>query len=181
MRWNYRVRFMGYTPNQVKQVADSESSIAIYDGLVYDLTDCINFPPSVEAPSGFSSSGGVDTQYMSSSVVDRFKQNAGGDISNKLDSLNLDRDTLSRQKTCLRNLFLIGKQDNRNSLKCLFATYIVLALSIVMVCIIGFKFLAALRNAVWMDPVGLEVRIWSRRRVELQGWSPVRLDSSGPL
>lgn len=144
MRWNYRVGFMGYTPKQVKQMADSGSSVAIYDGLVYDLTDYVNFPPSVNAPSGFSSPGGVDTQYMSPSVIDLFKQNAGSDISNKLDSINLDSDTLSRQKTCLRNLFLIGKQDNRNSSKCLFSTYILLSLSIVMVSIIGFKFLAAL-------------------------------------
>ena len=76
---------------------------------------------------------------MDSSVLDVFKFNAGTDVTKQL-----DKDVLARQKTCLRNLFTIGKEDHRNAPQCLFATYILLALSIVMVSIIGFKFLAAL-------------------------------------
>ena len=81
---------------------------------------------------------------MDSSVLDVFKFNAGTDVTKQLDNLNIDKDVLARQKTCLRNLFTIGKEDHRNAPQCLFATYILLALSIVMVSIIGFKFLAAL-------------------------------------
>ena len=109
-----------------------------------DLTDYINFPPSVSAPSGFQAPPGVDVNYMDSSVLDVFKFNAGTDVTKQLDNLNIDKDVLARQKTCLRNLFTIGKEDHRNAPQCLFATYILLALSIVMVSIIGFKFLAAL-------------------------------------
>ncbi|THH06259.1 hypothetical protein EW145_g4215 [Phellinidium pouzarii] len=144
MRWNYRVGFLGLTTKEVKSKANGGNSIAIYDGLVYDVSDYINFPPSVQAPSGFQPPSGVDVNYMDGSVIDLFKFNAGSDITKKLNSLNIDSDVLARQKTCLRNMFVVGKQDNRNAPQCLFATYILLALSVVMVSVIGFKFLAAL-------------------------------------
>ncbi|KAH8112775.1 glycosyltransferase family 2 protein [Phellopilus nigrolimitatus] len=144
MRWNFRVGFLGYTPKEIKDQANSGNSVAIYNGLVYDITNYINFPPSVQAPSGFQAPSGVDTNYLDSSVVDVFKFNAGTDVTKKLDSLNIDSDLLARQKTCLRNLFVIGKEDHRNSPQCLFATYILLSLSIVMVSVIGFKFIAAI-------------------------------------
>jgi len=73
-----------------------------------------------------------------------FRQNSGKDITKILDGLNIDSQVLSWQKTCLRNLFTIGKVDNRNSPQCLFSTYILLAISVLMVSIIGFKFIAAL-------------------------------------
>ena len=144
MRWNYRVGFVGYTPKAVKSLANGGRSVAIYNGLVYDVTDYINSPPAAQAPAGFQAPSGIDTNYMDESVLDVFKFNAGTDVTKKLDSLNIDKDVLARQKTCLRNLFTIGKEDHRNSPQCLFATYILLALSIVMVSVIGFKFLAAL-------------------------------------
>ena len=62
-----------------------------------DLTDYINFPPSVSAPSGFQAPSGVDVNYMDSSVLDVFKFNAGTDVTKQL-----DKDVLARQKTCLR-------------------------------------------------------------------------------
>ena len=41
--------------------------------IIDDLTDYINFPPSVSAPSGFQAPSGVDVNYMDSSVLDVFK------------------------------------------------------------------------------------------------------------
>lgn len=152
MRWNYRVGFVGLTGKQVKNLATSGRAVAIYNGLVYDLTDYINFAPSVQAPDGFSPPSGVDVQYMDSNVIDLFKFSGGGDITKQLDSLNIDGTVLARQKTCLRNLFVIGKQDHRNSPRCLFATYILLALSILMVSVIGFKFLAAISFGTMRAP-----------------------------
>ena len=45
----------------------------------------------------------------------------------------IDSGTLSVQKMCLRNLFLIGMVGNRNSPQCSFSQYILLALSVMMV------------------------------------------------
>lgn len=82
---------------------------------------------------------------MSSDVVSLFQTRTGGDLTNSLNSLNIDANVLAAQKICLRNLFFVGKVDHRNSAQCQFSRYILLALSIVMVAIIGFKFLAALQ------------------------------------
>ena len=80
---------------------------------------------------------------MSGDVLNLFQVHAGTDITKRLNSLNIDSDVLARQKVCLRNLFTIGKWTIANP-QCLFATYILLVLSVIMVSIIGFKFLASI-------------------------------------
>jgi chitin synthase len=144
MRYHYRLGFVGISPGDIKNRANTGRLIAAYRGLVYDLTDYVNAPPSILVPSGEQAPGGIDAQFMHSAIVDLFSQQAGKDITKVLDALNIDSQVLQWQRTCLRNLFTIGKVDHRNSVQCQFATYILLALSCVMVVIIGFKFLAAL-------------------------------------
>ncbi|KAF9777684.1 hypothetical protein BJ322DRAFT_1176818 [Thelephora terrestris] len=61
--------------------------------------------------------------FMDSSVIDIFTYRSGKDITQMPDSLNIDSNTLARQK-------------------CQFTTHILLALSIVMVSVIESKFLA---------------------------------------
>ncbi|KAG6333627.1 hypothetical protein ID866_5463 [Astraeus odoratus] len=145
MRWNNRVGYMGYTPSEIKSMANSGSSLGIYNGLIYDLTDYIKYPPAVLTPYGTQAGGSVDTQFMSSAIVDLFTYNSGQDLTKKINAgLGLDSDTLERQKTCLRNLFLIGAVDNRSSPQCLFSQDILLVLSVLMVSIIAFKFIASI-------------------------------------
>ena len=144
MRWGYRVGFMGYTPKELRNMANSGSTVGVYNGLVYDLTTYINSPPATRAPDGQQVPGGIDTQFIHPEIVDLFRFNSGRDVTKTLDALDIDPAILARQKVCLRNLFTIGKEDHRNAPQCLFATYILLALAIVMVCIIGFKFIAAI-------------------------------------
>jgi chitin synthase len=81
---------------------------------------------------------------MHGSVLDLFKFNAGRDITKQLDRLNIDSTILACQKVCLRNLFLVGKVDNRQSPQCLFANNIFLALLAIMVAIISFKNLGSI-------------------------------------
>jgi len=153
MRWNNRVGFVGYTPKELKNMANSLGrSVGVYNGLVYDVTDYIQFPPGVHAPSGQQAPPNTDAQFMDSSVLDVFKFNSGSDVTKKLDNLNIDSNVLAMQKVCLRNLFTIGRVDNRNSAQCLFATYILLALSIIMVSVIGFKFLASVNISAARAP-----------------------------
>jgi chitin synthase len=86
----------------------------------------------------------VPKNFMDQSVLNLFLYNSGKDITKQLNSLPLQPDVLARQKVCLRNLFIIGKVDNRRSVQCEFGQYILLSLSIIMVSIIGFKFLASI-------------------------------------
>ncbi|KAI6120169.1 glycosyltransferase family 2 protein [Pisolithus croceorrhizus] len=131
--WNNRVGYVGYTPSEIQDMANSGSSLGILDGLIYDLTTYINYPPAVITPTGTQAGGSVDTQFMSSTIVDLFKVNSGQDFTKQFNDW-----------TCLRNLFLIGAVDNRNSPQCLFSEYILLVLSVLMVSIIGFKFIASI-------------------------------------
>lgn len=146
MRYNARVGFVGLTPKEIRNLARTGHSVAIYNGMVYDVSTYLTSPPAIRSPTGTQAP--LDSQdslnFMDGNVLDLFKFNAGQDITKRLNSLRIDRDVLASQKVCLRNLFLIGKVDNRQSPQCLFANYILLVLSIIMVSIIGFKFLASI-------------------------------------
>lgn len=144
MRWNNRVGYVGYDHKALKNMANSQKSIAVYRGLVYDLTSYIKNGPAIAAPKGHQAPGGIDPHFMHQAIIDVFQFHAGEDVTKRIDNLNLNVNILNWQRTCLRNLFLIGKVDNRNSPQCLFSQYILLALSIFMVAIIGFKFIASI-------------------------------------
>ncbi|KAJ6586612.1 glycosyltransferase family 2 protein [Mycena sp. CBHHK59/15] len=146
MRWTARVGFVGYTPKELHTKATNGSSVGVYNGLVYDLTNYIQNPRGVQAPVG-QNAPAVDTNFLSDKVVDVFKFSSGGDVTKQINNLDLDAATLARQKVCLRNLFTIGKLDTRESAKCIFSTYLLLILSIIMVSVIGFKFLASISLA----------------------------------
>ncbi|KAF9230566.1 chitin synthase-domain-containing protein [Melanogaster broomeanus] len=126
MRWNNRVGYVGYNPQEITNMANTGYSLGIYNSMIYDLTTYVN--------SGHT-------------IVNLFQQSSGQDVMKLLDALPLDTATLDRQKTCFRNLFLIGMVHNRNSPQCLFSEYILLALSAMMVSIIAFKFIASINFA----------------------------------
>lgn len=144
MRWNNRVGFMGYETKELHNMATSGKSLAVYRGLIYDLSSYVQNGPSTPNLKNEVLPEQVDVHFMHQDVVDLFESRSGHDITKEFDSLNIGDDVLERQRTCLRNLFLIGKVDNRNSPQCLFSTYILLALSIMMVSVIGFKFIASI-------------------------------------
>ncbi|KAI5990050.1 chitin synthase-domain-containing protein [Pisolithus orientalis] len=84
-------------------------------------------------PTGTQAGRGIDTQFMSSTIINLFKINSGKDFMKKFkDGLGLDSAMLESQRTCLHNLFLIGVVNNRNLPQFL------------MVSIIRFKFIASI-------------------------------------
>ncbi|GAA5957121.1 hypothetical protein JCM3765_005413 [Sporobolomyces pararoseus] len=146
LRYNYRKGFMGYSHGTVKKEATKGKQIFIYENSVYDMTTYVqNGGGGIAVPDGSAAPDGINRSFMSDLVVGLAQQKAGQDITSSLNGLNIDADVLARQKICLRNLFFIGKVDNRNSAQCQFSQYILIVLSCIMVAIIGFKFLAALQ------------------------------------
>lgn len=143
MRYTSRVGFVGYDPKEIRHLANNGRSLAVYNSLVYDVTPYIKSPPAVRAPDG-TQAPQTDTNFMDGAVLDVFKFNAGDDVTKLLDNLPIDKDVLARQKVCLRNLFTIGKVDNRQSPQCRFSEIILLIMSIIMVSVIGFKFIASI-------------------------------------
>jgi chitin synthase len=143
MRYKFRVGFVGYTPSEIVNLAKAGHAVAVYNGLVYDLQNYLNYPPTIKIPAGTSPPANINTQFMDPEVVQLFTVNAGQDITHKFDNLDISDTLKQSMRTCLRNLFTIGQVDNRNSPQCLFSSYILIALSAVMVAVIAFKFLAS--------------------------------------
>jgi chitin synthase len=126
-------------------LAKKQKSIAILNDRVYDFTTYIQGGRTLRAPPGQNPPTGIDTDFMDASVVALFQQRSGQDVTKYWEALQIDSGLRSRMQLCLDNLFYVGTKDTRNSAQCLFARYILLAISILMVSVIGFKFFAALQ------------------------------------
>ena len=156
LRANYKKGYIGYTSKYVSQLADKSQSIAILNGRVYDFTDYIKGGRRIQEPPGKTGSSGVSTDFMDPLVVNLFQENAGEDVSAHWETLSLSTDERQRMQLCLDNLFFVGEVDTRNSAKCQFAQYILLAVSILLVSVIGFKFFAALQFGKKTAPENLD-------------------------
>ncbi|KAF2193313.1 glycosyltransferase family 2 protein [Zopfia rhizophila CBS 207.26] len=146
LKANYMKGRVGYSPTYLKTLANKGNSIASMYGKVYDLTQYIPGGRQVKYPPSSDKEGEqVNTNFMDGSVVDIFRVQAGGDVSKYWEGLTLDPAAKNRMKVCLDNLFYVGDVDTRSSAKCLFAKYLLLAISILLVSVIGVKFFAALQ------------------------------------
>ena len=145
LRGNYKKGYIGYTPKYVSKLSEQDKSLAILNGRVYDFTDYIKGgrrAPNVLPEEGQS---GANTAFMDPLVVSLFQQRSGQDVTKYWEALPIDYGLRRRMQLCLDNLFFVGETDTRNSTQCLFAQYILLAISILLVSVIGFKFFAALQ------------------------------------
>lgn len=146
LKSNYKKGNIGYTTSYVKKMAEAGSSVAILDGRIYDLTDYITGGRTLRAPTGETAPSDQElTMYMDDLVVSLFQQKAGADVTKLWDALAIDKEMKQRQKLCLNNLYYIADVDTRNSVKCQFADYLILAVSVLLCAVIGFKFFAALQ------------------------------------
>ncbi|KAL1918096.1 uncharacterized protein VTP21DRAFT_3362 [Calcarisporiella thermophila] len=154
MRKKYRVGYMAYSMDAIRDQAIDPNKLrrwAVIDNAVYDMTEYIKGGRKNRAPPGQTAPIG-ETEFMHIKVTELFQKSAGEDVTKYFDSLPLpDREKLW-QRVCLRNLFFVGVVDNRSSARCLFGTYLLLAISLMMVSIIIFKFLAALQLGSRREP-----------------------------
>ena len=145
MRALYKKGDIGYTPQYVHTLSTKSKSIAILNERVYDFTSYVAGGRTLRAPVGQKVPDNVDTNFMDQLVVDLFQQRSGQDITKYWNVLPISADEKARMQLCLDNLFFVGVTDTRNSPQCLFAQYVLLAISLLMVSVIGFKFFAALQ------------------------------------
>ncbi|KAA8571215.1 hypothetical protein EYC84_000551 [Monilinia fructicola] len=136
---------LGYTAKYVRSLAKKLSSIGIIDGKVYDMTKYVSGGRKVIVAEGDTVPADVNVDFMSPLVVDLFQQKSGKDLTNYWNALAISDEMRSRMKICLDNLFYVADVDTRNSVKCQFAEYFVLAISIILCAVILFKFFAALQ------------------------------------
>lgn len=146
LKGNYKKGHIGYTSSYIKKQGKKQQSIAIYNKRIYDFTDYIVGGRTPQYPVGYNSTGRVvNSNFMDQRVVDLFQQRAGSDVTEHFNKINMDSGLRSRMETCMNNLFYVADVDTRNSARCLFATYLLLAISLFLVAVIGVKFLAALQ------------------------------------
>jgi chitin synthase len=159
LRSNYLKGKIGYSAQYVNTLADTkQQSIAILNNRVYDMTEYIQggrrMPVADDGRRPPSDESLVD--FMNDDVVSLFRTRAGEDITELYNNLRIDAAMRRRMNTCLNNLFYLGDVDTRNSIKCQFADYLVLAVSVLLCSVIGFKFLAALQFGTKNVPENLE-------------------------
>ncbi|KAI0406168.1 chitin synthase [Xylaria palmicola] len=137
---------IGYSAQYVKTLATKQNQIAILNGRVYDLTKYMLGGRRIEVPEGVDTPTDPEVaNFMDDTVLTLFSERAGSDLTELWNRAPMDNALRSRMQLCLDNLFYVGDVDTRNSSKCLFAQYLILAVSIILVTIIGFKFFAALQ------------------------------------
>ncbi|KAK9477488.1 chitin synthase-domain-containing protein [Lipomyces japonicus] len=146
LRANYKKGNAAYSRKYInKLISDSGNVIGIINGDVYDLTSYIAggrqilVPPNTERPKN------VNTNFMDDTVISLFQSQNGQDITKYWENLSMESALKNRMHTCLRNLFYVGRYDTRNSPRCQFARYFLLAISLFLVSVILVKFLAALQ------------------------------------
>ncbi|KAF4125277.1 chitin synthase [Geosmithia morbida] len=146
LKANYRKGAIGYTPKYIKKLAKKNNAVASINGRVYDLTTYLTGGLRLKAKAGETPPKDDKlTDFMDSSLVDLFQSRSGGDITKYWNRLNLDDAAKTRMLTCLDWLFYVADVDTRNSVKCKFASYLILAITILIASIIAFKFFAALQ------------------------------------
>jgi chitin synthase len=142
----YRKGSMGYSAQYVHTLAQKQNSIAILNGQVFDLTKYYTNGLQQHVPEGADQPTDSDAvHFMEPLVVDLFTQKSGEDVSKYWEALALSETDKANALTCLNNLFYVADVDTRNSPKCKFADYLVLAISILLTSVIAFKFFAALQ------------------------------------
>ncbi|ORZ41372.1 chitin synthase-domain-containing protein [Catenaria anguillulae PL171] len=122
----------------------------IVNNVVYDLTsyygnqaqqmsdrkqDFLNFLPTDASPTQVSLPQYIKEQAVTGTV----------DFSNDERFMRIWNSPDKRIKECIQAMYTYAIVDDRNTWKCRYADYILLAMSIVLCCIILFKFLAALQ------------------------------------
>ncbi|OAQ24140.1 glycosyltransferase family 2 protein [Linnemannia elongata AG-77] len=116
----------------------------VIDNAVYDMTSYFN---TVRAPgnTGAQGAGVPSVHFLDKTVEDMAFNHNGEDVSDLWKKLPLDSQKRVLTKSCLDQVFYVGKVDYRKSFQCQFTNYMLLSTSVVLVSVIAIKFLAALQ------------------------------------
>ncbi|EGD88673.1 hypothetical protein H112_03593 [Trichophyton rubrum D6] len=145
LRQTYAKGHIGFTQKHLAEMADQSQYIALINNRVYDVTTYITGGRVVKSKDGQAAPKDVNVDFMHPDVISLFQRFPGQDITKRFEELNIGSAMRRSMKICLDNLYLAGELDIRTSPRCLFSQYFILAISVLLATIIGFKFLAALQ------------------------------------
>jgi chitin synthase len=134
---------IGWQMDYISTITDPTKKIIVLFNNVYDVSAYFQ---------GQSSPG-----FFDANMYKIFTNFANKDATVYMKSL-MDQDPVyyGNVLNCMNNIFYMGTVDNRNSLKCQFSNIILLTASAVIVAVIGFKFLAALRSMHSSNPEDID-------------------------
>ncbi|KAJ2089739.1 hypothetical protein IW138_003195 [Coemansia sp. RSA 986] len=75
------------------------------------------------------------------------------DVTKDWDAINWDPQTRAANYNCMKNLFYVGDVDDRQSVRCLFTNYMLLAFACLLMLVVLVKFLTALQFGNKRRPV----------------------------
>ncbi|KAF8165979.1 chitin synthase [Crassisporium funariophilum] len=112
---------------------------AIYNTRIYDLTDYVWSLGLTQNSPTFA--------FLESDLVDVFRQQAGKDITQPLQTVLNAMNPTTRQQhmDCLDTVFLAGTADYRKSARCQVQNYMLILFSAILMASMVLKFLAALQ------------------------------------
>lgn len=146
LKSNYKTSYLGYTRKHIKAlVGDKKRVVGHIDGILYDVTSYVAGEMYVKVAAGKTAPDNVSRQFMDSGLITLFQSFNGQDLTKRFENLSLSLAERSRMMRCLNNVFMIGKVDTRDSVRCVFARYFLLAISVFLVTVMLIKFLAALQ------------------------------------
>ncbi|CAN8102158.1 unnamed protein product [Discula destructiva] len=118
----------------------------IYNNKIFDLTDYTHTLDIMNDATSY--------EFLNSNLTDAAAQNYGGDVTSDFKSIiseakksgnNTEYANVMNSLNCMENLFYQGITDFRDTAKCQFNNYILLAFTILLCTVILVKFLAALQ------------------------------------
>ncbi|KAJ1893175.1 hypothetical protein LPJ66_005912, partial [Kickxella alabastrina] len=86
-------------------------------------------------------------QFLNNHIVNIFDDKGSGstDITKEWSEIPWDAQDQLANYNCMKNLFYVGRVDDRQSVRCLFTNYMLLAFACVLMTIVLVKFLAAMQ------------------------------------
>ncbi|KAI8818378.1 chitin synthase-domain-containing protein [Fimicolochytrium jonesii] len=134
----YARKRVAWAVDDVASQANLRNLVIINDN-IYDLSAYFD-----------ARSGGLFNDQGMNTIVSM----KGKDATSQWNSLIAKPDPAKAKRyvQCMNGLFYVGVVDHRNDFVCRFSNYILLASTIVLVVVIGFKFLAALQFGGWKEP-----------------------------
>lgn len=129
-----------YTHKNVSKTADIGSSddqtavyYGIYDGGVYDLTNYF-YTAQYQTQDKY--------QFLDDTITNLFKNRQGEDLTNAINSLSESQiNSTSKANTldCMRKVFFVGHTDPRETARCEFQPYLLLAFTCVIIAVLAIK------------------------------------------
>lgn len=119
---------------------DPTKFIVVAYGNIFDFSNYVNN----------SANGGFLGQYIHDAAY-MYGQH-GTDVTNIMNNIKAADPDFATKYTCMVNFMRVGVIDTRSSPQCLFSNYVLLAATILLCIVIGFKFLGALQLASRRNP-----------------------------